>query len=79
MPVFELYLLCLLAVGLALAGWSLPGGRRALLITTLVFLSGSALFAAVHRAEMLIYIGLASGGFLVAVLWEGPRGLPEER
>ena len=80
MPVLELYLLCLLGLGLALAAWSLLGGRRrGVLITTLIFLSGSALLAAAHRAEMLIYLGLAAGGFITAVLWEGPRGIPEER
>ena len=80
MPILELYLLCLLALGLALAAWSLLGGRHGgLLITTLVFLSGSTLLAAAHRAEMLVYLGLAAGGFIAAVLWEGPRGIPEER
>jgi hypothetical protein len=46
--------------------------RRALVVTSLLVLGGSALVAAVHQAEMLIYLGLAVGGFVAALLWEGP-------
>jgi hypothetical protein len=41
-------------------------------MTSLMMLGGSALFAAVHQAEMLIYIGLSAGGFVAITLWEGP-------
>jgi hypothetical protein len=78
MPLLELVLLGLLAIGLSLAGWSLFGARggqtiwrRALVLSTLLLLGGSTLVAAVHQAEMLIYLGLAAGGFLSALLWEG--------
>jgi hypothetical protein len=78
MPLIELVLLGFLAIGPALAGWSLFGARggpklwrRALVLSTLLFLGGSALVAAVHQAEMLIYIGLAAGGFIAILLWEG--------
>jgi hypothetical protein len=35
-------------------------------------LGGSAFIAAVHQAEMLIYIGLSVGGFVAITLWDGP-------
>jgi hypothetical protein len=44
-----------------------------MLLATLLVLGGSAFFAAIHQAEMLVYLGLASGGFLVVFLWDGPR------
>jgi hypothetical protein len=72
MAVLEWWLLALLAIGLSLAGWSLRNGCNVRLVATLLFLSGSALFAAAQRAEMLIYLGLAAGGFIVAMLWDGP-------
>jgi hypothetical protein len=78
MPLLELVLFGLLAIGLTLAGWSLFGprggptiGQRVLVLLTLLLFGGSTLVAAVHQAEMLIYLGLAAGGFVSALLWEG--------
>ena len=85
MPILELWLLALLGVGMALAACSLLVGRarrrRGLLLATLLVLSGSALFAAVHQAEMMVYLGLAAGGFVVLMLRDGPRAtrISEER
>jgi len=85
MPIVELRLLGLLTVGLGLAAFSLVRGRswrRGILpVTTLVFLSTSALIAAAHRAETLIYLGLAAGGFVAALSWDGSRpwGVTERR
>lgn len=80
MPVLELALFGLLALGLILAAWSLLGHRRgrahwrrARVLATLGLLGGSALVAAAHQAEMLIYLGLAAGGFVAAMLWESCR------
>jgi hypothetical protein len=77
MPALELGLGGLLAIGLALAGCSLRHGRAArrlvLPVVTLLFLSGGTFLAALHQAEMLVYLGLAVGGFLAAMLWEGPK------
>jgi hypothetical protein len=74
MPSVEFWLLGLLAVGLALAAWSLQAGRarrRGILpVATLVFLGISAAIAAAHRTETLIYLGLAAGGFVAAISWD---------
>lgn len=82
MPIVEAWLSGLLAVGLVLAAWSLRAGRRSILpVATLLFLGVSALIAAAHQAEALIYLGLAAGGFVAAISWDGLAGrdAPEER
>jgi hypothetical protein len=80
MPALEWLLFLLLAVGVSLAAWSLSGARAlgstwqtAGLVATLVFFGASAVLAAAHRAEMLIYVGIAAGGFIAVALWERPR------
>lgn len=80
MPLLELVLFVLLVIGMTLAGWSLLGSRaspklwrRVRVLLTLLLLAGSTLVAAVHQAEMLIYLGLAAGGFIAALLWEGAQ------
>ena len=84
MPTLEQCLLALLGLGVTLASCSLLVGRaarrRQMLLATLLVLGGSALFAAVHQAEMLVYLGLASGSLVVLMLWDSPRTrwIPEE-
>jgi len=77
MPIVEWWLSGLLVVGLALAAWSLRAGRvgrRSILpVATVVFLGVSALIAAAHQAEAVIYLGLVAGAFVAAISWDGPR------
>jgi len=85
MPIVEWWLSVLLAGGLVLSAWSLKAGRirrRSFLpVATLLFLGVSALIAAAHRADTLIYLGLAAGGFVAAISWDGWRApsVPAER
>ena len=76
MPVLEWCLLAALGLSVAVGAWSLlirsPRWRWQMWMTSLLMLGGSALLAAVHQAEMLIYIGLSAGGFVALTLWEGP-------
>jgi len=76
MPVLEWCLLAQLGLSLAIAACGLalgnPKRRRQMWMASLLILGGSALIAAVHEAEMLIYIGLSAGGFVAITLWEAP-------
>jgi hypothetical protein len=53
------------APGLILCG-------RTLFLATLFFLCGCSLFAAFHRADGLILLGLTSGALVILMLWEVP-------
>jgi hypothetical protein len=83
MPEFEIWLLACTCAGLCVGGWGILWARmgaaplrlrcgRGLFLTSLVFLGGSSLVAAQHRADGLVPLGLSAGLLLIGMLWEAP-------
>ncbi len=91
MPDLEVWLLGFTAVGLVLGSWGIWWARvsrvqrrasfgRGLFTVTLVFLGGSSLLAAFHRADGLVPLGLSAGMLVTGMLCEIPgssRSRPE--
>lgn len=86
---FEITLLGLTFLGVALGGWSLCWARfsqidgralwgQRLCMVTLVYLGICALVAASTHADALAPLGLSAGLLLVAMLWESPVSRPKE-
>jgi hypothetical protein len=80
---FELGLLALAVLGLLLGIWAIIWSRSSrgrakgtwawtLFLGTQLFLGGSSLVAAFHRAEGLVPLGLAAGLLTTGMLWEAP-------
>ena len=85
MSSFETWLFALTIIGLLLGAcgivWAKTGGSRGgiylgrgLFIATLLFLGGSSLLAAWHRADGLPPLGLSAGFLVIFMLWEAPSG-----
>jgi hypothetical protein len=83
----ELSLLGLTVVSLVLGSWAILWARsgpehgralwgRYLFVGTLLFMGGTSLVAAFHRAEGLVPLGLLAGMLVVGMLWEGPQAVP---
>jgi hypothetical protein len=80
---FESWLLALMSIGLIAGAWGIVWARtggsrggiylgRGLFIATLLFLGGSSLLAAWHRADGLAPLGLSAGFLVIFMLWEAP-------
>ncbi len=78
----EMWLMMAAGLGLIMGAWGLMcfrnGGRsgsfgRALSVTALVFLGAGSGFAAFHRAEGLVPLGLCAGLLLVGLVSCEPR------
>ncbi len=53
-------------------------GRR-LFLLILIALGGISLLTASQPHQGLLYLGLAIGALVIAMLWEGPQPLPSQR
>jgi hypothetical protein len=67
-------------VGLLGIIWDRAGRNRTgrvLFVGAVIFLGAGAVFAAFHRAEGLVPLGLSAGALVVGMLWEDPRPASE--
>jgi hypothetical protein len=79
----EFYLAVAALIGLICGAWGLVlerigSGRgnflgRAVTVCAIVFLGGSSVIAAFHRADGLVPLGLSSGFLVVGLLWGEPK------
>jgi hypothetical protein len=79
----EFWLLVLMVAGSLLGAWGIvwahnghasqraSWGRR-LFVIALLSLAATSLVAAFHRADALVFLGLAAGLLTAGMLWEGP-------
>lgn len=76
----ELWLLAIALFGFSLGIWGVLRDRsgrsgRQLGVGAMFVLGAGAIYAAIHRADGLVPLGLAAGTLVVAMLWGEPRPL----